>query len=76
MEQMSTTLCSRIRRWITETWLGQHLCPCLKVRDISEKSWSEMNKLERRYRIKSLWVKARLVHHFIKIRTTAKSAKK
>ena len=66
----------KIRRFITESFLGKYICPCLKIKDLEEKKWSQMNKLEKKYRIKRLWIKARLVYHFIKLKETTAEAKR
>ena len=48
-------------------------CCCLGVNDELNIPWNKMTPMQKKYRAKQLWRRARLVYHFIKIKFTAMS---
>lgn len=58
----------KIRKFLSENFLGKYLCCCLKVKDKTKVPWSEMSEDQRKHRIKLLWKKAKKILLYQKIR--------
>ena len=58
----------RMRKSLSENFITKYICCCLKVKDRVNLSWDEMTPQQKKYHTKKLWIKARLVFHFIRMK--------
>jgi hypothetical protein len=61
----------RIRKALSENIATKFFCCCLKVKEQVDIPWEDMTVLQRKFRVKRLWIKARLVYHFIRMKQSA-----
>lgn len=58
----------RVKKCLSEHMLCKFVCKCLRVEDNVNKRWEDLSPLMKKYRIKRLWKKAKLVLLFEKMR--------
>lgn len=61
----------KARKMLSENFITKYLFCCLKVKDKVNLNWEEMTPQQRKYHTRKLWVKARLVFHFIRMKQSA-----
>ena len=61
----------KIRKCLSQSILGKFFCCCLKVKNRVDIPWDQMTPAQKKFRIKRLWIKARLVYHFIRMKQSA-----
>ena len=62
-----------IKKNLSENILTKYFCCCMKQEDNVNIPWENMSQKQRAYRVKVLWIKARLVFHFIRMKQSANS---
>ena len=67
-EEAQNKIKYKVMKFLSENILFKWLCCCLKVKDEVNIPWEEMTVPQRKYRVKRLWIKARLVYHFIRMK--------
>lgn len=63
--------CYRIRKSMSESFFGRFVCCCFAVQDRLNLDWEELSPMQKKYRIKNFWRKAKLVYHFVRMRKLA-----
>lgn len=63
-------------KFLSENFITKYVFCCLKQEDNVNIPWENMTQKQRAYRVKVLWIKARLVSHFIRMKQSANSDKK
>jgi hypothetical protein len=58
----------RIRKALSESLITKYICCCLKVKDQVNIPWEEMTQMQKQYRVRELWIKARMMSHFIRLK--------
>lgn len=66
----------KTRKCLSESFFGKFLCCCMKVKDNLNIPWDEMTTMQQKYRIKRLWMKARRVFLFQRIKLADDKNKK
>ena len=60
-----------MRKALSENIITKYFCCCLRVKDQVDIPWEDMTVPQRKFRVKRLWIKARLVYHFIRMKQSA-----
>jgi hypothetical protein len=71
MEEEQRRCPYRARKALSENIFTKYFCCCLKVKDRVNLEWEEMTPQQKKYHTRKLWVKARLVYHFIRMKQSA-----
>lgn len=71
MEEVQNKFSYRARKALSENMFTKYICCCLKVKDQVNLSWDDMNSQQKKYHTRKLWIKARLVYHFIRMKQSA-----
>jgi hypothetical protein len=69
--EMQMKLDYRVRKALSENIITKYFCCCLRVKDQVDIPWEDMTVPQRKFRVKRLWIKARLVYHFIRMKQSA-----
>lgn len=71
LEREQNKIVYRTRKALSENMFTKYFCCCLKVKDRVNLQWDEMTPQQKKYHTRKLWIKARLVYHFIRMKQSA-----
>lgn len=57
-----------MRKFLSECFWTKYFCCCLIVKDKVNIPWEEMTPIQKQYRVRQLWIKARMMSHFIRLK--------
>ena len=58
----------KLRKFLSQGMCGSIICCCFKVKDVLNIPYDQMTRKQKKYRIKWLWKKARIVFIFQKVK--------
>ena len=66
----------QVRKFLSENSIFAYFCCCLRVKNRLDLKWDELDPMQKKHRIKSLWKKARRVFLFQRLKLVDDNVKK
>ena len=71
LQEEQNKISYRTKKALSENIFTKYFCCCLQVKDRVNLSWDEMNYKQKKFHTRKLWIKGRLVYHFIRMKQSA-----